>query len=199
MINNNCRCPCPPPCPPPTANGLIRVRSATGEDAVPVPNVDIRISPVGNTSGSSIVFNTGENGLSNDIQVQCPSRALSLDENNTTVLPYAVYNLSAVAQGYGTIYIEGIQVFAGEVAMVDLAMIPALDPLSSISDETFVVPEHSLFTGTGGSGQGPIEACKIPRVLSQAVIPDRITVHLGKPTASAQNVTVSFRDYIKNV
>ncbi|MEG0338611.1 MAG: peptidoglycan-binding protein [Oscillospiraceae bacterium] len=199
MINNNCRCPCPPPCPPPTANGLIRVRSATGEDAVPVPNVDIRISPVGNTSGSSIVFNTGENGLSNDIQVQCPSRALSLDENNTTVLPYAVYNLSAVAQGYGTIYIEGIQVFAGEVAMVELAMIPALDPLSSISDETFVVPEHSLFTGTGGSGPGPIEACKIPRVLSQAVIPDRITVHLGKPTASAQNVTVSFRDYIKNV
>lgn len=31
------------------------------------------------------------------------------------------------------------------------------------------------------------------------VIPETITVHLGPPTAFAQNVTVSFSDYIKNV
>ena len=30
-------------------------------------------------------------------------------------------------------------------------------------------------------------------------IPQRITVHLGAPSASAQNVTVSFIDYVKNV
>ncbi len=30
-------------------------------------------------------------------------------------------------------------------------------------------------------------------------IPEEITVHLGAPSASAQNVTLSFRDYIKNV
>ena len=31
------------------------------------------------------------------------------------------------------------------------------------------------------------------------VIPEYITVHLGEPDESAQNVTVSFPDYIKNV
>ena len=31
------------------------------------------------------------------------------------------------------------------------------------------------------------------------VIPETITVHLGRPNESAQNVTVSFRDYIANV
>ena len=31
------------------------------------------------------------------------------------------------------------------------------------------------------------------------VIPERITVHLGAPTAYAENVTVAFPDYIKNV
>ena len=31
------------------------------------------------------------------------------------------------------------------------------------------------------------------------VIPEYITVHLGEPDAPAQNVTVSFPDYIKNV
>ena len=30
-------------------------------------------------------------------------------------------------------------------------------------------------------------------------IPQRITVHLGTPNADAQNVTVSFSDYVKNV
>ena len=30
-------------------------------------------------------------------------------------------------------------------------------------------------------------------------VPQRITVHLGPPNADAQNVTVSFSDYVKNV
>ena len=30
-------------------------------------------------------------------------------------------------------------------------------------------------------------------------IPQRITVHLGVPSADAENVTVSFVDYVKNV
>ena len=30
-------------------------------------------------------------------------------------------------------------------------------------------------------------------------IPEYITVHLGPPNSNAQNITVPFRDYIKNV
>ena len=36
-------------------------------------------------------------------------------------------------------------------------------------------------------------------MLDQVIIPKNITVHLGKPAASARNVTVSFRKYIANV
>ncbi|MBR5005281.1 MAG: peptidoglycan-binding protein, partial [Erysipelotrichaceae bacterium] len=36
-------------------------------------------------------------------------------------------------------------------------------------------------------------------MLNYPIIPKYVTVHLGRPTASASNVTVSFRDYIKNV
>ena len=35
--------------------------------------------------------------------------------------------------------------------------------------------------------------------MATPIIPDTITVHLGAPDSSAQNVTVSFTDYIKNV
>ena len=34
---------------------------------------------------------------------------------------------------------------------------------------------------------------------ARPVIPETITVHLGTPNESAQNVTLSFPDYIKNV
>ncbi len=35
--------------------------------------------------------------------------------------------------------------------------------------------------------------------MATPIIPDNITVHLGAPNSAAQNVTVSFSDYIKNV
>ena len=37
------------------------------------------------------------------------------------------------------------------------------------------------------------------RVLNIVAVPEYITVHLGTPTSSAENVTVKFTDYIKNV
>ena len=36
-------------------------------------------------------------------------------------------------------------------------------------------------------------------VLSEVVVPRKITVHLGRPATSARNVTVSFQSYIANV
>jgi len=35
--------------------------------------------------------------------------------------------------------------------------------------------------------------------LTHVVIPDSITVHLGEPSEPAENVTVPFIDYVKNV
>ncbi len=47
-------------------------------------------------------------------------------------------------------------------------------------------------------GQGPVRP--EARILNRVVIPEFITVHLGSPNnTSAQNVTVSFPNYIKNV
>ena len=67
-------------------------------------------------------------------------------------------------------------------------------------DVPVVIPEHPLFAGQGGSGARPVVECPAaPLVLDRVVIPKTITVHLGKPSASARNVTVSFRDYIANV
>lgn len=36
-------------------------------------------------------------------------------------------------------------------------------------------------------------------MLARIVVPKKITVHLGKPSANVRNVTVSFQSYIANV
>ena len=47
---------------------------------------------------------------------------------------------------------------------------------------------------------GPAPEELLPgRVLTRIVVPKKITVHLGKPSANVRNVTVSFQSYIANV
>ena len=36
-------------------------------------------------------------------------------------------------------------------------------------------------------------------MIKYPIVPTNITVHLGKPQESAENITVNFTDYIKNV
>ena len=91
-----------------------------------------------------------------------------------------------------------MQIFAGQVTLAQPEMIPETEEDRDVVNPPIVIPEHSLFTGDGGSGPDPMENC-VPRVLDRVIIPKNITVHLGKPAASARNVTVSFRDYIANV
>ena len=93
--------------------------------------------------------------------------------------------------------IQGIQIFPGQVTLAQPEMIPATEDDRDPPNEPVVIPPHSLFSGKGGSGPAPTVPC--PRVLDRVIIPKTITVHLGRPAASAQNVTVSFRNYIANV
>ena len=141
---------------------------------------------------------TDAEGNAEDVAICAPACALSLDENNTTTLPYAVCSLTARKPGYRTVRIQGIQIFAGQVTLAQPEMIPETEEDRDVVNPPIVIPEHSLFTGDGGSGPDPMENC-VPRVLDRVIIPKNITVHLGKPAASARNVTVSFRDYIANV
>ncbi len=112
-----------------------------------------------------------------------------------------MWSLTAAKAGFRTVRIEGVQIFAGQVTLAQPAMIPESRRKASRRpvNAPIVIPAHSLCSrASGGSGAQPVENCT-PRVLDKVIIPKNITVHLGKPAASARNVTVSFRDYIANV
>ena len=173
--------------------GILRIQAFGARQSSPIEGVLVTVSGNGFTAQRI----TDETGTAADLSIEAPSCALSLQEDNT-IRPYAVVDLTAAKTGFRTVRIQGVQIFAGQVTLAQPEMIPETEEGRDVANPPVVIPEHSLFTGEGGSGPDPMENC-VPRVLSRVIIPKNITVHLGKPAASARNVTVSFRDYIANV
>ena len=176
------------------ATGILRIQAFAARQSAPVEGVVVTVS--GN--GFTHTCTTDAEGNAADITLTTPACALSLDETNTTTRPYALCDLTAARPGYRTVRIQGVQVFPGQVTLARPEMIPDTEENRDTPSEPIVIPTHALFAGSGGSGPSPMANCE-PRVLSRVVIPKNITVHLGRPAASARNVTVSFRDYIANV
>ena len=174
------------------ATGILRIQAFAARQSSPMEGVAITLTG----DGFTVHRITDAAGNAGDYPIPTPACALSLDENNT-VQPYAVCSLTASKSGYRTVRIQGIQIFPGQVTLAQPEMIPATEDDRDPPNEPVVIPPHSLFSGKGGSGPAPTAPC--PRVLDRVIIPKTITVHLGRPAASAQNVTVSFRNYIANV
>lgn len=178
-----------------TGTGFLRLRSFAASNAQPVPDVIVTISQRSGTGIPDKTVTTGPEALSDDVAIACPPRSYSLDENNRTVLPYAVVDVTAEHEGYDPVHVAGVQVFDGEVSLLELLMIPVEEDETAAYTvrslpEDFDIPTHKLFEGGESSGPTPLSACR-PRILDQPIIPEKITVHLGRPSANVQNVTVS--------
>ncbi len=181
--------------------GMIHVQAVTGE-VLPVAGVNVRITDEFDVEVEQLF--TNEEGDSTPVEVWTPPAALSLDENNTTLLPYALYNIYAEKEGYAPINIRGVQAFEGQTSLQILPLQPAAPvgegTAAPAQEEVFDIPVHHLFDPDAPQpSTAPRLECERPWVLPYVIIPQYITVHLGRPTASARNVTVTFRDYIKNV
>ena len=178
------------------AAGILRIQCYAARQSAPMAGVSITVTGEGFATDRV----TGTDGTAADLELEAPASSYSLDEANTTVRPYAVCALVAEKPGYQTVRIEGIQIFSGQTTLAPIEMVPANARIAEPA-EPVVIPPHPLFAGEGGSGPSPALAgpAAAPRVLTAVVIPKTITVHLGAPSSSARNVTVSFRDYIANV
>ena len=180
-------------------NGTLRVQTYAARESAPVGNVRIRLRSADSQSAQEMEFYTNDEGIAENLQLPAPPPSLSLDEN-ATQRPYSVWNLTADKEGYQTLTLEGLQLFAGQMTLAELEMRPMqrLGAPAPLPD-SFETPPHQLYSpGSEAPSTAPVQLCE-PRVLTVPIIPETITVHLGKPAASAQNVTVSFRKYIANV
>lgn len=177
------------------ANGKLVVELNYAQQALPAVNYRVRIYSC--TLGYDRTFITNEEGKTPTVVLYAPDIALSLDENNTTTLPYSTYNIEISLNNVIVARIQGIQVFANNTTIQQWE----INPISTIAVEgnDISIPTHALFNGTGGSGVGePIEDV-MEFVLAFPIIPRVIRVHLGRPGSNARIVSVPFKDYLKNV
>lgn len=172
------------------SSGILRVQSFTSRLAAPLGFVDVTVSG----QNFSTTFQTDAQGNAPDIRVEAPDRSYSLNQHSA-VRPYALCRLQASKPGWLGLELNDIQVFDGQTTLAQLEMLPG----SSENPQVPTAPRAPLFEGSGGSGPAPESACTQSMILRQVVIPETITVHLGRPAASARNVTVSFQHYIANV
>lgn len=186
-------------------NGTLIVYTSIAEQAAPLPGVRLTVS---DESGAVLSRMTTDGlGASQPLDLPAPDASYSLDENNRTVRPYSVYRLTAEADGWQPRILDGVQIFADQQTAARLEFLPAENNGNpTLADtrtkeqngEVTTIPPHVLFSGGGGSGPTPEENLNA-RVLTEVVIPKKITVHLGKPSANVSNVTVGFQEYIANV
>ena len=127
-------------------NGILRIQTYRPRQSAPVEGVTVVITGSGFTAHRI----TDAEGNAEDVAICAPACALSLDENNTTTLPYAVCSLTARKPGYRTVRIQGIQIFAGQVTLARPEMIPDTEEGKDIVD-----PPVICLRGTAAAARLP--------------------------------------------
>ena len=197
--------------------GTLQIFTSVADEAKPIGNVLIRIFK---ENDGEIIFDehfiTDLEGLSPIITLETVNRDLSLDENNRD-RPYVPYNVEVMLENYTTELIQNVQIFEDELSYLPIHLIP--DKRRITDKNISLIVDHHLLTNYGGNNistdYSRIQECepdyrlveeeqlktpeRINFVLKGVVIPTQIRVHLGRPSAKAEDVTVDFPYYIKNV
>ena len=160
------------------SKGSILIYTSAAGQAAPLAGAALTVL---DESGTALAHLTADaDGRAEAADLPAPDAAYSLDAANTMVRPYALYRIEAALEGWQSLVLDGVQVFDGQQTVARLALLPR----GTVPDAARSSEAEEVLPGS---------------VLSRVVIPKKITVHLGKPTANTGNVTVSFQSYIANV
>lgn len=175
------------------AIGYLLIQARTAHDAVPINGVQINIQ---DDQGNSVYrLTTDENGETRTVPLETVNKSFSLNPSFTGT-PYVTYNVLAQMTGFNSLYISDIPIFDGETAVLPLTIVPMpeLQRSPTLTEISIGKPAVAMT-----EARNQIGTTAEPHVLRQVVIPNPITVHLGTPNSTAQNVQLSFPDYVKNV
>ena len=177
--------------------GYLKVETRAAENALPVEGVSVKLLDL---EGNLLYQTTTDaNGDTAPLALPAPDKSLTLDPsyNKPANSAWQVY---VEKEGFKTLRFHGVEVVDTETSILSVKMEPIADKDTTArqnTEDVFIPPIGLLSTTRNqpGSADGPGQQ----RVLKEVVIPNYITVHLGRPSdTGARNVRVKFRDYIKN-
>lgn len=175
----------------------LRVLVTTALGALPLENAIVSVSTVPDESGMRTLLHsvtTDSGGMTPVMMLDTPPRSNSLNPDSGP--PFAVYTVEISAEGYTPLTALHIAMFSGVPDHAARGAHAAQGKPELRADR----PDRHRRAADPRSGSAG-ESVKGGTVLPEPYvsIPETITVHLGAPSSNAQNVTVPFADYIKNV
>lgn len=208
--------------------GYLTVSVTGGGVAVPVPDAMVKVfkrtySKDGiydmDYAKKQVIDGAYENMQSTDstgktqiIPIETPEIYESFEKSGS--VPYSLVDIYIEKKGYFGVLLFGVQIFPQRESIVPVNLEPFSDEISSGS---FVTDQYTgnyafVYFIPAPEAQNSSERPEISRnenstddpratpfVAENVYVPQTITVHLGRPDSNAENVTVSFQDYIKNV
>ncbi len=194
------------------SQGYLSINTRLADNASPVEGVSVYIAN-SHLSGSTdqsysevsesfynYYLTTDSSGNTSFIRFETPDITMSENENNTQ-LPYTAADVYAVAEGFFPIRIKNVQIFPETQSVLPIIMIPVSSEYSNTYSGVleFTVPKSQLLSMDAHNMKGPGSQLTEPLIAQDIYIPETVRVHLGTPASNAQNITVPFTDYIKNV
>ena len=181
------------------SKGYILVRLFKVKDALPITKAKFKII---NAENKEVVYENEDafdiSGRSKNIEVITPEKSLSLKPYEEGMLPYGVYDIEVDSEKDGKVIVEGVSVFEENTSIQNIEIVHENNKnnFKSSPKQIVISPQKLVMKNGLGEKQG---ISITPYVLDEVYIPEFIIVHLGAPSAAAENVTVGFIDYIKNV
>ncbi|MCL2512997.1 MAG: peptidoglycan-binding protein, partial [Oscillospiraceae bacterium] len=130
------------------------------------------------------------------VPLYAPDKSLTLNPDYTGDA-YSVYRVEVSFPGFVTEIINGVQIFDAVEALQEVEMHPVTG--GGDRDHVTNIPPHQQVLNTPRNRQDP-PSDPPGRILHRVIIPDFITVHLGRYNdANARNIRVPFPLYVKNV
>ncbi len=175
--------------------GYLQVMVTT-QTALPLENVKITVidSATQQVLQDKTAY-TDASGKTPLIQLDTVSAEYSLDQDNTEILPYKNYDLIVEKDFFIRGQIMGAQIYDDQTTQQVIGLMPRPTDFGNEFESQLDRGEiQKLF-----DVQPNLQEGRNDYVLQRVVIPQTVTVHLGRPDASRQNVTVPFRTYLKSV
>jgi hypothetical protein len=182
--------------------GTLMVEARVADEALPIDGATIIVR-----NHAQREFFTDANGQTVVFDIEAPDRERTLSPD-IPAPHYSTVEVLVSKPGFVTNIIKNVPIFDGVDAYLPVHMLPEADgypttetieiPKPAIEERgprmMMAPPEPSIPAMTAVSQDPPHSS-----VLHEVIIPDYITVHLGKPNDHARNLRVPFAEYIKNV
>ncbi|PWM65275.1 MAG: spore cortex-lytic protein [Clostridiales bacterium] len=195
--------------------GFLKVILDVADGAAPVSGESVYVKTTGFTNDGKITaisdfpvdssrynykLTTDSSGATQSVSIEAPDPALSLNKFSPFI-PYSFADVFVNVPGYYPVRVLHAQIFAEKQSVLPITLTPLSRGYINTVNGVIVyeIPPNEILSDTQRTPEFSPDQTAAPMVATEVVIPEYVSVHLGKPDSNAENQYISFPDYIKNV